>query len=247
MRVSLRLFAGLHDLVGRKDIVMDLAEGATVDQLKVRIADEYPVVRPLLKTLVFAIDDEYIPTNQVLHEGAEVSLIPPVSGGAQAVEGPPATEPFWVTGQRLEPHVQTLVDLVRRDDNGAIALFYGVVRNNSEGRRVEWIEYEAHESMALKKMREVAAQTKNQFPAVGAIGVWHRIGTLEIGETSLLVAVASPHRKEAFEACHWAVDRIKEVVPVWKKEHWQGGAAWVGGHPVEPPPSTPDARPEPAI
>jgi len=91
--------------------------------------------------------------------------------------------------------------------------------------------------MALRKMREVAAETKRRFPQISEVGVWHRIGTLEIGETSLLVAVASPHRKEAFEACHWAVDRVKEVVPVWKKEHWAGGAAWVEGHAVQPPTS----------
>ncbi len=226
MRVSLRLFAGLHDLVGRRDIEMDLEDGATVETLKSRVADAYPVVRPLLKTLVFAIDDEYVATDQVLHDGAEVSLIPPVSGGA---------EPFMITKSAIEGRAHELVGLVRRDGSGAIAVFYGVVRNNSDGRAVERIEYEAHEPMALKKMREVAGETRRRFPAVTEIGIWHRIGLLEVGETSLLVALSSAHRQEAFEACHWAVDRIKEVVPVWKKEHWQGGAAWVEGHPVQPP------------
>jgi molybdopterin synthase catalytic subunit len=90
--------------------------------------------------------------------------------------------------------------------------------------------------MALRKMREVAEEVKQRFPEVGEIGIWHRVGTLEIGETSLLVALSSPHRREGFEACHWAVDRIKEVVPVWKKEHFTGGgAAWVEGNPVDVP------------
>ncbi|HXH23537.1 MAG TPA: molybdenum cofactor biosynthesis protein MoaE [Dehalococcoidia bacterium] len=227
MKVSLRLFAGLHDLVGKKDIVMELPEGARVADLKARLADEYPIVRPMLRTLVFAIDDEYIPTDEELHDGAEVSLIPPVSGGA---------EPFWLTADPLEPRQQELFDLVRRDECGAVIVFYGVVRNNAEGRAVLRLEYEAHETMAVRKMREVADEVKRRFPDVVEIGIWHRTGLLEVGETSLLVALSSPHRREGFEAALWAVDRIKEVVPVWKKEHFaDGSAAWVEGHPVQPP------------
>jgi molybdopterin synthase catalytic subunit len=143
------------------------------------------------------------------------------------------TELFRVTQDILDG--QSLVDAVQRDECGAVNLFYGIVRNNSEGRDVERLEYEAHESMALKKLREVADETKQRFPDISEVGIWHRVGTLEIGETSLLVAVASPHRKEAFEACHWCVDRVKEVVPVWKKEHWAGGSAWVEGHVVDAP------------
>jgi molybdopterin synthase catalytic subunit len=143
------------------------------------------------------------------------------------------TELFRLTYDVLDG--QSLVDAVQSGECGAVNLFYGIVRNNSEGRDVERLEYEAHESMAVKKMREVAEETKRRFPEISEVGVWHRVGTLEIGETSLLVAVASPHRKEAFEACHWCVDRVKEVVPVWKKEHWAGGSAWVEGHAVETP------------
>ncbi len=224
MKVSLRLFAGLHDLVGERDLSLELNDDATVSDLKSRLASEYPVVQPFLSTLVFAIDDEYIPMDERLHDGASISLIPPVSGGSDLI---------LLTSDRLD--ADRLVDLVRRDEAGAIALFYGIVRNNSEGREVERLEYEAHESMAVKQMGEVVSETKRQFPSIAEIGVWHRIGTLEIGEASLLVAVSSPHRREAFDACHWAVDRIKAVVPIWKKEHWKGGAAWVEGHPVQPP------------
>ncbi len=226
MKVSLRLFAALHDLVGARELCLELNDGATVNDLKERLGLDYPAVRPMLKTSVCAIDDEYVAFNETLRDGVEVALIPPVSGGAEP-------ELFRLTTDVLDG--QALVNLVRRDESGAVNLFYGVVRNHSEGRDVERLEYEAHESMALRQMREVAAETKARFPEVNEIGVWHRVGTLEIGETSLLVAVSSPHRKDAFEACHWAVDRIKEVVPVWKKEHWAGGAAWVEGHTVEPP------------
>jgi MoaE-MoaD fusion protein len=227
MKVSLRLFAGLHDLVGKRDLVMELSDGATISELKSRLAAEYPVVEPMLSTLVFAIDEEYVPHNERLRDGAHVDLIPPVSGGA--------VDLFRVTRERLEPDAQKLIEAVRRDESGAIAVFYGVARNHSEGRRVERLEYEAQESMAARKLNEVAQETMGRFPEVTGVGAWHRVGLLEIGEASLLVVVSSPHRGDAFEACHWTVDRIKEVVPVWKKEHWQGGAAWVEGHPVQPP------------
>jgi molybdopterin synthase catalytic subunit/molybdopterin converting factor small subunit len=234
MKVSLRLFAGLHDLVGARDIVIEMPDGSRVSDLKSRLADEYPVVRPLLTTLVFAIDDEFIPLDEALHDGAEVALIPPVSGGATTAEAEGGL--FRLTEEALEPQEARLRELVRRDDCGAVIVFYGVVRDNAEGRKVLRLEYEAHASMALRKMREVAQEVKRRFPDVRDVGIWHRTGTLSIGEASLLVALASPHRKEGFEACLWAVDRIKEVVPVWKKEHFADGtAAWVEGHPVEVP------------
>jgi molybdopterin converting factor subunit 1 len=229
MKVSLLLFAGLRDAVGQRTLCMEFEDGATVNDLKRRLGVEYPRVEPMLATVVCAIDDEYVRAEESLREGAEVALIPPVSGGA--VETSPGL--FRLSHEVMD--AQQLVELVRRDEAGAIALFYGIVRNNSEGRDVERLEYEAHESMALRKMREVAEETKRRFPEISEIGVWHRVGTLEIGETSLLVAVSSPHRAQAFEACHWAVDRVKEVVPVWKKEHWADGAEWVEGHAVDAP------------
>ena len=134
---------------------------------------------------------------------------------------------FGVQSEPLDP--APLVEAVRRDDAGAVALFYGIVRNENLGRSVRYLEYDAYPEMALKKMREVADEVRAKFP-IAAVGVLHRIGRLEIGETSLLVAVSSGHRKEAFEACHYAVDRIKQIVPVWKKEVWSDGSAWVEGH-----------------
>ena len=134
---------------------------------------------------------------------------------------------FAVTQEPLDP--APLVAAVRRDESGAVALFYGVVRNENKGRAVRYLEYDAYPEMAVKKMREVAEEVRARFPVTG-IGVLHRIGRLEIGETSLLVAVSSGHRAEAFAACHYAVDRIKEVVPIWKKEVWDDGEEWVEGH-----------------
>jgi molybdopterin synthase catalytic subunit len=134
---------------------------------------------------------------------------------------------FAVTTDPLDP--QALVNAVQSDEDGAVCLFYGVVRNNNLGRRVLYLEYDAYAPMALKVMREIAEDVKRRFP-VSAAGALHRTGRLEIGETSLLVAVASPHRAEAFAACHYMVDRIKELVPVWKKEVFEGGEEWIEGN-----------------
>jgi molybdopterin synthase catalytic subunit len=142
---------------------------------------------------------------------------------------------FEITHEPLDP--APLVAAVRQDDSGAVTLFYGVVRNENLGRAVQYLEYDAYPEMAIKKMREVADEVRARFPVTG-IGVLHRIGRLEIGETSLLVAVSSGHRKESFEACHYAVDRIKQIVPIWKKEVWEDGSAWIEGHiPDIPKPS----------
>ena len=228
MKVSLLLFASLRDALGERSLSVDVAEGATVADLKQQLGAAYPKIEPMLETVVCAIDDDYVRVETVLRDGAEVALIPPVSGGA--VETTPGL--YRLTREILD--AQELARLVQRDEAGALALFYGNVRNHSEGRQVERLEYEAHDSMAVAKMRQAAQETRERFSEISEVGVWHRVGMLEIGETSLLVAVSSAHRKEAFEACHWCVDRVKEIVPVWKKEHWVGGGAeWVPGHKVE--------------
>ena len=137
---------------------------------------------------------------------------------------------FEITEKPLDP--APLVESVRRDEAGAIALFYGIVRNENLGRAVSYLEYDAYPEMAIKKMKEVAEELRARFPVTG-VGVMHRIGRLEIGETSLLVAVSSAHRREAFEACHFAVDRVKQIGPVWKKEVWADGEEWIEGHTPE--------------
>src|SRR5438105_7897256 len=127
---------------------------------------------------------------------------------------------FEITSAALDP--QRLIDHVRKDETGAVALFYGVVRNENLGRRVLYLEYDAFPEMATKVMQQIADEVRQRF-AVTEIAIQHRTGRLEIGETSVLVAVSAPHRKAAFEACHSLVDRFKEVVPIWKKEVWEGG------------------------
>lgn len=133
---------------------------------------------------------------------------------------------FEVTKQPLDP--STLIPRVRRDENGAAVIFMGVVRSHNLGRKVLYLEYDAYPAMATRIMSQIGDDVKQRWP-VDDIAVQHRIGRLEIGETSLLVVVCSAHRKEAFEACQYAVDRIKESVPIWKKEVWEGGEEWIEG------------------
>ena len=232
MKVSVRLFAGLHDLVGRREVELELVEGATVADLREQLVSQYPAVTPLMSTLVCAVDEEYVSNNHRLSAGDQVALIPPVSGGSATQGAGAEADRFRVTEEPLDP--QRLVELVRRDESGALALFYGVVRNHSQGRRVLYLEYDAYPAMAVKKIEQVAEEVRSRWD-VTDVAIHHRTGRMEVGETSLLVAVSAAHRREAFEACHYAVDRIKEIVPVWKKEVWEGGESWVEGHPVGAP------------
>ena len=137
---------------------------------------------------------------------------------------------FEVTETPLEP--EKLVSHVRKDETGAVVLFYGVVRNNNMGRRVDHLEYDAYPEMATQVMRDLAEEIRGRYP-VTDIAIQHRTGRLEIGEASLLIAVSSPHRKEGFAAAAALVDRFKEVVPIWKKEVWEGGEEWIEGEPVK--------------
>jgi molybdopterin synthase catalytic subunit len=227
MRVEVALFAGLKELLGQPKVTLELDEGATVAELCDRLSETYPIVTPFLATVVCAVDEEFVSEEHLLREGDDVALVPPVSGGAGEAKA------FLVTAEPLDQ--QALFDAVRVDEAGAVVLFHGVARNNSEGRRVVALEYDAYVSMAEKKLREVADEVEGQFP-IERIAIHHRIGRLAIGETSLLVAVSSAHRREAFEACHRAVDRIKQIVPIWKKEIWEDGdGAWVAGHAVDVP------------
>ncbi len=146
------------------------------------------------------------------------------------VEGSAAL--FVVTRDCLDPIAVT--ELVSRPEAGALVLFSGVVRNNNLGRGVQYLEYDAYPPLAERTLAEIAAEVRSRWE-VTAVAIHHRIGRLEIGEASLLVAVAAPHRAEAFESCHYCVDRVKQIVPVWKKEVWKDGEEWIEGTPVLPP------------
>jgi molybdopterin synthase catalytic subunit len=220
MQVSLRYFAGHRDITGRAEEQVELPEGATVAQLWDVLVGRYPRLAGFTGRMLYAVNQEYATPASGLRDGDEVAFIPPVSGGSDR------PTPFLVTEDVLDPTL--LVELVASPDMGAVVTFSGIVRNHFGGRATAFLEYEAFAPMATKVLAELAEQARAEF-GVGSIAIHHRIGRLAIGETAVLIVVASAHRQAAFQAAAWLMDRIKEVVPIWKKEHWADGASeWVG-------------------
>ncbi len=195
---------------------LDLPENSTVEDLVARVRGIFPQLAPPGVNIVAAVNAEYAEGNTVLRPGDEVALIPPVSGGQPMIT---------VTREPLEP--EKITALVRKDSNGAVVTFLGVTRDHAEGRKVLGLEYEAYEEMAVKELEKVRSEVLARYD-IEDVAISHRIGKVDIGQISLVVATASPHRKEAFHACHEAVDLLKERVPIWKKEHFEDGdARWV--------------------
>jgi molybdopterin synthase catalytic subunit len=225
MKARVKLFARLSELAGTRETEVELGEGVTTGDLYAILCRRYPSLAGMEQIVMFAVNSEYVTPEHPVRDGDEVALIPPVSGGAHA-RPEPAEGLFEITSEPLDP--ERVVKHVRKDESGAVALFYGVVRDNNLGRRVLYLEYDAYPEMATNVMRQISEEIKRRW-AVTDVAIQHRTGRLEIGETSLLIAVSSPHRKEAFEACHALVDRFKEVVPIWKKEVWEGGEEWIEG------------------
>jgi len=228
MKAKVRLFARLHELAGTRETEVELGEGLTAADAYRLLCARFPALSDYGSVVMYAVNAEYVPPEHRLRDGDELALIPPVSGGARACPEP-VEGLFEITASVLEP--ERLVTQVRKDESGAVVLFYGVVRNENMGRRVLYLEYDAYPEMAEKVMRQIAGEAMERWP-LSDIAMQHRTGRLEIGETSLLIAVSSAHRKEAFEAGQYLVDRFKEVVPIWKKEVWEGGEVWIEGETV---------------
>lgn len=231
MRVRVLLFGVLKDIFHRGSDVIELPEGATVDKLLDRYRQEAPKQPEFWKSLACSVNQQYVPASHVLHEEDEVGLLPPVSGGSGAVAG--------VTASAESEHcrivtapitTEAMLSQIKRGEDGAAIVFEGTVRDNTRGRRTLFLDYEAYEPMALQQMEALARQALEQFK-IRDIRIVHRLGRLEIGETSVLIAVASAHRAAAFDACRFAIDTLKKTVPIWKKEHFEDGAVWADGEP----------------
>ncbi|HKZ04998.1 MAG TPA: molybdenum cofactor biosynthesis protein MoaE [Methylomirabilota bacterium] len=223
MKVQVRLFARYREAAGRDRVEIDLPEGGTVETAWDAVTSRFPALSAYRPFTLFAVDQDYVPPDRALRPGDELCLFPPVSGGSAAVPTPDLVE---LTESPLsEPAMMAAVE---DGGAGAIVLFSGVVRDQTGGRGVKFLEYEAHGPMAVGKMREIAAAARARFPGIRKIAIAHRIGRLEIGESSVLIAVSTAHRGEAFEACRYAIDTLKETVPIWKKEYFEDGEVWVG-------------------
>lgn len=218
MRVRVRYFAKIREIVGRDEEHLDVADGSSIADVYGLLCEREPSLGRLRYHLRAARNQEFEDFEALLQEGDELAFIPPVSGGAPR---------FLVTMERLS--VDAVVDCVRRPEAGAIVTFQGVVRNHTGDREVIHLEYDAYVEMSEKKLRETAAEAEERWPV--QVAVHHRYGRMEIGETAVVIAVSSPHRAEAFEACRWVIDRLKEVVPIWKKEVGPDGEEWLGRGP----------------
>lgn len=183
------------------------------------VVDRHPQLAGYRPFTLFAVGQDYVPAEHPLKAGDELCLFPPVSGGADG-------DLYEVVERPLSP--DAIAAAVDHPGAGGIVVFSGVVRNETGGRPVKLLEYEAHPPMAVAKMREIGEAARTRWPGVKRVAMQHRIGRLEIGEASVLIAVSAAHRAEAFEACRYAIDTLKRTVPVWKKEHFEDGEVWVG-------------------
>ncbi|WP_322801896.1 molybdenum cofactor biosynthesis protein [Thermoflexus sp.] len=226
MEVQIRLFATLKDRAGREQISVWLPDGASVADLLRAVGETYPALQPYLPSAVVAINHEFAFPEDRLRSGDEVALFPPVSGG----DGDPV-RPELVALTTGPIDLNALVRAVITPRSGAVALFTGVVRGEEGDRRVEFLEYEAYRPMAEAKMRQIAAEIRERWPLIHGIAMVQRVGRMEVGEITVAVAVSSGHRHEGvFEAARYGIDRLKEIVPVWKKEIGSHGEVWIEGH-----------------
>ncbi len=227
MRVKVLLFGQLKDIVGRQEELLDLEPGARLAAVMSHYAGRYPAFQGLTNSIACSINQEYAPGTAELREGDEVGLLPPVSGGKSGTKELRAAHCAIV---REEIDIRDIKGTLEDPSDGAAILFEGVVRNNTRGRRTLYLDYEAYESMALNEMEKLAQAALERFE-VRDVCLVHRLGRLEIGETSVVIGVGSAHRAAAFEACRWLIDTLKKTVPIWKKEYFEDGAVWADGEP----------------
>ncbi|HVJ07766.1 MAG TPA: molybdenum cofactor biosynthesis protein MoaE [Acidisarcina sp.] len=234
MQVRVLYFGALKDVFHREGEAVSLPAGATVRTL----LDHYRSVAPeqggFWNSLAVAVNQEYARADQALAEDDEIALLPPVSGGSGLPGGSGLSggsgRGLHVALVREPIDTAALAQALRQGEDGAVVVFDGIVRNHTRGRRTLHLVYEAYEAMAIEQMRKLAAEACERF-AIRDVTVVHRLGQLGVGETSVVIVVASAHRAAAFDACRWLIDTLKSTVPIWKKEFFEDGAVWVAGEP----------------
>lgn len=225
IRVRVELFGRAATQSGAREVELEVPEGATLRAVADAVAARYPALSWLPGVCRPARNLEYARWSDPVADGDEVSFIPPVSGGApgEAADRPRAFAE--ITEEPLDP--APLVRWAEGPEMGAVVTFSGNVRVHNRGRRVEYLEYDAYRPMAEKEMRAIAEEAARRWDC--RVAIRHRVGRLEVGEPSVLIVVASAHRAAAFEACRFAIDTLKERVPIWKREVWEGGEVWIEG------------------
>lgn len=253
MRIRVLAFGILRELLPSPDFSLDISAPCNVAQLIDELAQEHgasaahtPAARvepcspsvalaDIWDSIAVAVNREYVDRSHPLADGDELALLPPVSGGS--------SQPAVALTHNVIDTTAILASL-RHPQDGAVAIFDGIVRDNTRGRKTLFLVYEAYEEMALRQMQQLAADARQRF-AIHQVALVHRLGKLQIGDSSVFIAVCSAHRAAAFDACRWLIDTLKKTVPIWKQEHFEDGVVWAPGEPF-PPEIAPEINPEPS-
>jgi molybdopterin synthase catalytic subunit len=231
MRIRVLLFGQLKDIVGQREEVLDLAPGTTLSQLLSRYGDLFPRFQSLVGSIACAVNQQYAPSSVVLNENDEVGFLPPVSGGSG---GPAPSGEEHRTGHCaiIWSKIKTyeIAESLKSPEDGAAVIFEGIVRNNTRGRQTIHLDYEAYLPMAVNELEKLSQEALRLYQ-IRDVRIVHRLGRLEIGETSVAICIGSAHRGAAFDACRWIMESIKRTIPIWKKEQFEDGAVWVDGQP----------------
>jgi len=230
VRIRVLFFGVLRDIVGLREDFPDIPEGGRLESVFELYAGRFPRLRGMAASVVLALNQEFSTPSAPLAEGDEVAFLPPVSGGSggyiQEIRDPETGNYFALTREPIDGGV--IARELLRGEDGAFVNFEGVARNNTKGRPTRYLEYECYESMAVKTMAQICRHIAEEF-SIGRIAMVHRLGRIEIGETSVAVVVTAPHRRPAFDAALEGINRLKRTVPVWKKEYFADGEVWVDG------------------
>src|SRR5579885_3136952 len=226
IQIRVLFFGVLKEIVGRAEESLRLEEGSSIGSVFERYEKQFPALLQHSSSILFSRNRQFAERCDALQTGDELAFLPPVSGGGSDVAEHASAMIFRLTHSVID--TRALAQELLRGFDGALLVFEGVVRDHSGERKTLYLEYEAYEPMALEKMREIGNEIRSKFQ-VDSIAMVHRLGRLEIGETSVVIAVTSEHRGPAFEACRYGIDRLKQIVPIWKKEFFAGGAVWVEG------------------
>ena len=238
MQVRVLYLGMLREIAGRDKEVVQLSDNSSLGDLFAQLQHRVPKLNDFRGAIALAVNYEYSGGERPLHDNDEVALIPPVSGGKLTDDPSTAEIPVPLISEHAhittsEIKTASIHESIRNPEDGALAIFDGVVRNNSHGRRTLYLDYTAYDRMALNKMEELAQQALARF-AIRDVRIVHRVGRLQIGESSVYIAVASAHRAAAFDACRWLIDTLKTPVPIWKKEYFEDGATWADGEAFPP-------------
>ena len=230
MKVQILFFARLKELLHQETVEITVPENSSVSDVFKVLTIQYPEIESFRKSILIAINQEFATWETLINEGDELALFPPVSGGQASstlfYDSNVLGDVYQIVRKPIQ--VNKLTQQLGQGEDGAMVTFIGVVRNNTQGRSTMFLEYEGYEPMAIRKLSEIGTIIHRQWQ-IGHIGIVHRLGRLEICEVSVAIVITSPHRKVAFEVCQYAIDTLKKIVPIWKKEFFEDGEIWVEG------------------